>query len=89
MTNQRLKLLVRALLLASIIVCARAESSTTNGVTAPTELSTALASAPASTVYRLHPNDMIEVHIYGEDELTSKVKLSESGTVVLPLLPAL
>ena len=52
------------------------------------------ANAPAATEgtkeaeYRLHPKDLIEVHIYGEDDLTSRAKLSERGTVVLPLIEA-
>ena len=41
------------------------------------------------TEYRLHPDDVIEVRIYGEDDLTTKAKLNENGEVVLPLLPPL
>ncbi len=41
------------------------------------------------TDYRLHPDDVIEVRIYGEDDLTCKAKLNENGEVVLPLLPQL
>jgi protein involved in polysaccharide export with SLBB domain len=89
MIDRPFKLLSTALVLASAIVSAGADSSATNGVTAPTEISVPGTNVPASIAYHLHPNDMIEVHIYGEDELTSKVKLSESGTIVLPLLPAL
>jgi polysaccharide export outer membrane protein len=39
--------------------------------------------------YRRHPDDIIEVRIYGEDDLASKAKLNENGEVVLPLLPPL
>ena len=59
---------------------------------APAEPATnAVAAGPsaAETEYRLHPGDTIEVRIYGEDDLTSKVRLSENGGVVLPLLVAI
>jgi len=58
-----------------------AESGATNSVS--------ITINPAVSVYRLHPGDTIEVHIYGEDDLTSKAKLNENGEVILPLLPAL
>jgi protein involved in polysaccharide export with SLBB domain len=47
------------------------------------------ADPPANVEYRLHPDDLIEVHIYGEDELTSKTRVNENGCVTLPLLDAL
>ncbi len=51
--------------------------------------SPATTNNPAATEYHLHPSDIIEVHIYGEDDLTSKTELNENGEVILPLLPAL
>jgi polysaccharide export outer membrane protein len=48
-----------------------------------------VATNAAVTEYRLHPRDMIEVRIYGEDDLASKTKLNENGGVTLPLLPEL
>jgi len=41
-----------------------------------------------TTEYQLHPGDTIQVRVYGEEDLTAKVKLSETGRVILPLLPA-
>jgi polysaccharide export outer membrane protein len=44
------------------------------------------ANSPDESEYHLHSGDIIEVRIYGEDDLTSKVALSERGGIVLPLL---
>jgi polysaccharide export outer membrane protein len=52
------------------------------------EASSTTTTVPA-TEYRLHPDDVIEVRIYGEDDLTSKARLNENGKVILPLLDAL
>ena len=41
------------------------------------------------STYHLSPGDMIEVKIYGEDDLTARVRLNEKGAVDLPLLPGL
>jgi polysaccharide export outer membrane protein len=37
--------------------------------------------------YQLRREDLIEVKVYGEDELTARVRLDGNGTVDLPLLP--
>jgi polysaccharide export outer membrane protein len=37
--------------------------------------------------YQLRRDDLIEVKVYGEDDLTARVRLNENGTVDLPLLP--
>lgn len=44
---------------------------------------------PNDAEYQLHPGDTIEVRIHGEDDLTSKVRLSEQGGIILPLLPTI
>jgi len=36
--------------------------------------------------YQLRRDDLIEVKVYGEDDLTARVRLNETGTVDLPLL---
>ena len=41
------------------------------------------------STYHLGPGDMIEVKIYGEEDLTARVRINENGTVDLPLLPGL
>ena len=41
------------------------------------------------TSYHLGSGDMIEVKIYGEEDLTARVRLNENSTVDLPLLPGL
>jgi polysaccharide export outer membrane protein len=89
MINNQIKLLGGALFLAATLVTAGAEPLAANGVAAPAETSAPTTNAPAESEYHLHPGDTIEVHIYGEEDLTSKVKLSESGSVILPLLPSL
>lgn len=42
----------------------------------------------ASAAYRLNPSDLISVTVFEEPELTASVRLSEDGTIVLPLLGA-
>jgi polysaccharide export outer membrane protein len=37
--------------------------------------------------YQLRCGDLIEVKVYGEDDLATRVRLNEIGTVDLPLLP--
>jgi polysaccharide export outer membrane protein len=37
--------------------------------------------------YQLRCGDLIEVKVYGEEDLTARVRLNENGTVDLPLLP--
>ena len=46
----------------------------------------AIAAAQNAETYRLAPNDMIEVKVYQEDDLTTKVRLAKDGTVTFPLL---
>lgn len=36
--------------------------------------------------YRIHVGDMIEMSIYQEDELTTKVRVDQDGSVLLPLI---
>lgn len=61
------------------MVASRAEIADTKAPLANTE----------AAEYKLHAGDAIEVRVYGEDDLTAKVKLSETGRVILPLLAAI
>lgn len=50
-------------------------------------LARAAAEAARNTsTYRLVPNDVVEVRVYQEDDLTSKLRLAKDGTVTFPLL---
>jgi len=46
----------------------------------------AVVAAQNSSTYRLVPNDMIEVKVYQEDDLTTKLRLAKDGTATFPLL---
>jgi len=89
MINNQIILLGVALCLASALASTSAESAETNQFGTPTGISIPATNVSNGSEYHLHPGDMIEVHIYGEDDLTSKVKLSERGSVILPLLPSI
>lgn len=49
-----------------------------------------LFATPAFTedakVYRLSPNDTLEIHIVGRDELTTKQTITPDGTISVPIL---
>lgn len=42
--------------------------------------------APESTSYRLDAGDLIEMKVYGEEDMTVRVRLDESGKVNYPFL---
>ncbi len=88
MINHQLKLLTGVIFLVANLFPALAESFATNPAV-PAESSVPATNGAPGGEYHLHPGDTIEVHIYGEDDLTSKAKLSESGSVILPLLSSL
>ena len=44
-----------------------------------------LAQEPART-YVLRPNDVVEVRVYQEEDLTTKARIASDGTVTLPLI---
>jgi len=46
------------------------------------------AAGPASEVsrYSLASGDLIKIHVYGEEELTVEVRLSDAGTIIYPFL---
>jgi len=58
------------------------------GPSAPTNQGPAVLPDLARTNkdYQLRRDDLIEVKVYGEDDLTARVRLNETGTVDLPLL---
>lgn len=41
---------------------------------------------PASSAYRLGPGDAVRLITFGEDTLTGEFRVSDSGTIALPLL---
>ncbi len=41
---------------------------------------------PTGGDYRLAPKDQITIHVHGQDDLTRTARISEAGTVALPLL---
>jgi polysaccharide export outer membrane protein len=59
------------------------------GASTPTNQGPSAIAALVSTNrdYQLRREDLIEVKVYGEDELTARVRLDGNGTVDLPLLP--
>lgn len=46
----------------------------------------AAPSQPETQNYRLSSGDVIEIRVYGEDDLTVNVRLSDSGTINYPFL---
>jgi polysaccharide export outer membrane protein len=74
----QIEALIAALALFAGLIAAQAGGLATNTVPP--------AKSPDESEYHLHSGDIIEVRIYGEDDLTSKVALSERGGIVLPLL---
>src|ERR1035441_6511950 len=50
-------------------------------------LSAVLSLFSTNKDYQLRCGDLIEVKVYGEDDLATRVRLNEIGTVDLPLLP--
>ena len=47
------------------------------------------ASVQTNQDYHLRNGDLIETKVYGEDDLSARVRLNENGAVDLPLLPGL
>ena len=45
-----------------------------------------LASGLAANEYRIGPNDLVEIHIFEASELNSKLRVSASGEITMPLL---
>ncbi len=45
-----------------------------------------IASPVVSKEYRLGANDVIEISVYGEDDLTQEVRVTNSGYITYPLL---
>ena len=41
---------------------------------------------PSDTVYRLGPGDQVRIITFGEDQLTGQFRVSDSGTIAIPLL---
>jgi protein involved in polysaccharide export with SLBB domain len=74
----QIKALIAVLALFAALLAAQAGGLVTNTASP--------ANSPDESEYHLHSGDIIEVRIYGEDYLTSKVALSERGGIVLPLL---
>jgi polysaccharide export outer membrane protein len=46
----------------------------------------ALLAAQNTSTYRLAPNDLIEIKVYQEEDLTTKLRLAKDGTGTFPLL---
>jgi polysaccharide export outer membrane protein len=55
------------------------------GRTLPPPPSVALA-PPAGSDYKIAPKDQLKVLVHGQNELTRSVRVSESGTITLPLV---
>jgi polysaccharide export outer membrane protein len=45
-----------------------------------------IASVTVSSTYTLSPYDVVDVSVYGEDDLHTRAKLGADGTVLLPLI---
>jgi len=52
----------------------------------PSEGGPAISSATVSSTYELSPYDVIDVSVYGEEDLHTRAKLGADGTVLLPLI---
>jgi polysaccharide export outer membrane protein len=46
----------------------------------------AVVAAQNTSTYRLAPNDLIEVKVYQEDDLTTRLRVAKDGTATFPLL---
>lgn len=44
------------------------------------------AHASSTSGYRLGPSDLIKIHVFGEKELSSEVRLTDAGTFTYPFL---
>jgi polysaccharide export outer membrane protein len=73
---------VAALVVALCAVATDALAQRSAAVTTPLDAS---ASRPASTGYRLQPGDMIEVSVWGEEELQRQLLIRPDGTFSFPL----
>lgn len=48
--------------------------------------STNTSSSDSAKVYLLYPNDVIQIHVYQEDDLDTKGRIAQDGTLTLPLI---
>ena len=55
-------------------------------VVEPNPATTGTSRSADEARYRIHVGDMIEMSIYQEDELTTKVRVDQDGSVLLPLI---
>src|SRR5688572_21940239 len=44
------------------------------------------AAAPVSPTYQLSPQDLVQIHVFQEEDLSTTQRLSDNGTIDLPLI---
>ncbi len=49
-------------------------------------LSSSLVQATSTSGYKLGPSDLIKIHVFGENELSLEVRLTDAGTFTYPFL---
>jgi polysaccharide export outer membrane protein len=74
------------LVTASCWVHAQTEPPSPPQATAPAPRAPAGAIETTSSTYRLQPYDLIDVDVYGEEDLHKPARLGSDGTVLLPLV---
>jgi len=69
----------------------RMSGELTPGLAAPREAAAAqaLATKPTTKDYRIGADDLLEIQVFGVDQLTRTVRVSSRGTVSLPLIGTL
>ncbi|MCE0522896.1 MAG: polysaccharide export protein [Methylacidiphilales bacterium] len=82
--NLRPLVVLMAMLLVSITLGA-ADPLTTEATPSPSA-SQPIPEVTVSSTYRLSPYDVIDISVYNEDDLHSRVKLGSDGTALLPLI---
>jgi polysaccharide biosynthesis/export protein len=77
-------------LLAAMTVAALADpsspSSSDEGSSSSSSAAPIIPTVTVSSTYTLSPYDVVDVSVYGEDDLHSRAKLGADGTVLLPLI---
>jgi polysaccharide biosynthesis/export protein len=75
-----------AALLAGMTAACMADPSSLSEGGSSSSAGSIMPSVTVSSTYTLSPYDVIDVSVYGEDDLHSRAKLGADGTVLLPLI---
>jgi polysaccharide export outer membrane protein len=75
-----------AVLLAAMTVACVADPSSPSDEGSSASAGPIIPTVTVSSTYTLSPYDVVDVSVYGEDDLHSRAKLGADGTVLLPLI---